>query len=78
MNLLNIPGFRLECKIKSLKNKIRLVCKIWGKVNYKKNLEEENSHLILLKLDGFAMLLVFTEPLNLKKMKLLCLKLKNN
>ena len=41
--------------MKSSENKIILICYICENVNYKRKIEEENSHVILLKLDkGFA------------------------
>ena len=54
MSLLNIPGFKLECELKSLGNKIRLVCYIRENISFKRKFEEENS-VILLKIDsGFT------------------------
>ena len=55
MSLLNKPGFKLECELKSLGNKIRLVCSICENISFKRQLEEENSHVILLRIDsGFT------------------------
>jgi hypothetical protein len=55
MSLLNIPGFNLECELKSLGNKIRLVCYIGENISYNRQFEEENSHVILLRIDsGFT------------------------
>ena len=55
MSLLNIPGCKLECELNSLGNKIRLVCYIRKKISFKRKLEEENSHVILLRIDsGFT------------------------
>ncbi len=55
MSLLNMPGLKLECELKSLGNKIRLVCYIFENIPYKRQFEEENSHFILLRIDsGFT------------------------
>jgi len=55
MSLLNIPGFKLECELKSLGNKIRLVCYIRENISFNRKFEEENSHVILLRIDnGFT------------------------
>jgi hypothetical protein len=55
MSLLNIPGFKLECELKSLGNRIRLVCYIRDNISFKRKFEEENSHVILLRIDsGFT------------------------
>ena len=52
MSLLNIPGFKLECELKSLGNRIRLVCYIRENISFKRKFEEENSHIILLRIDS--------------------------
>ncbi len=55
MSLLNIPGFKFECELKSLGNKIRPVCYIRENISLKRKFEEENSHVILLRIDsGFT------------------------
>ena len=55
MSLLNIPGFKLECKLKSLGNKIRLICYIHENNTFKRQFEEENSHIILPSIEsGFT------------------------
>ena len=55
MSLFNIPGFKLECELKSLGNKIRLVCYICEKIPNKRQFEEENFHVFLLRIDsGFT------------------------
>ncbi len=43
ISLLNIPGFKLECELKTLGNKIRLVCYIRKNISFKRKFEEENS-----------------------------------
>ena len=54
ISLVNIPGFKLESELKSLGNKIRLVCYIGENFFFKRKFEEENSHVILLRIDiGF-------------------------
>ena len=53
MSLLKIPGFKLECELKSLGQKIRLA--ICENIPFKREFEEENSHVILLRIDsGFT------------------------
>jgi exonuclease III len=52
MSLLNMPGFKLDCELKSTGNKIRLVCYIHEKISFKRQFEEENSHVILLRIDS--------------------------
>jgi hypothetical protein len=52
MSLLKKPGFKLECKLKSLGYKIRLVCYIREKIPFKLQFEEGNSHVILLRIDS--------------------------
>ena len=55
MSLLNMPGFKLDCELKSTGNKIRLVCYICENIYFKRKFEEENSHVILLRIDsGFT------------------------
>jgi hypothetical protein len=55
MSLLNIPGFKLECVLESLGNKIRLVCYIHANIPFKTQFEEANSHVICLRIDsGFT------------------------
>ncbi len=81
MNLLSIPGFKIECEMKSSENKIRLICYIRENVNYKRKIEEENSHVILLKFDkGFAVnnVVGLYRTFKIEKMKRLCHRLKNN
>ena len=43
MSLLNMPGFKLECELKSTGNKIRLVCYIHENISFKRQFEEEYS-----------------------------------
>jgi hypothetical protein len=54
MSLRNIPAFKLDCELKSLGNKIRLICYIRENIPFKRHFEEENCHVILLKIgNGF-------------------------
>jgi hypothetical protein len=56
MSLFNIPGFKLECELKSLGNKIRLVCYIHANLPFKRQFEEANSQVFCLRIDsGFTM-----------------------
>ena len=55
MSLVNIPGFKLESELNCLGNKIRLVCYIGENFSFKRKFKEENSHVILLRIDsGFT------------------------
>ena len=51
LGLLNITGFVLEYEKRSTGKKKRLVCYIRETISYKRTLEEENSHVIVLKLN---------------------------